>query len=334
MRLGTKIRQSAGIIKDSLGDAFKEEQIFPLEKRVRNALSSKETRKTAVEDFSYTFVQIGMDKLDADRLAGAIVSKMVNYIDSHHDRQETVRNYNRYIAFPYDPLRLDRNMLATLLRKVTSTEEEVWPLLEQAKINGRPFIEVLNEKLGERKYKVASQIGPFLVGTTGKILDYGAGSGMNAQHLHDSLNLDVEAVDIRDFKSPNVSIKYRTWNQKRVPVEDNYYECSFATNVLHHEVNNFRIIRELTRITKKKIVLIETVAASESVEDYCRTFLNDVLWNRFFNRAEIPVPGTYESAESWIKRFEEKGWHCTHSEALGYDQPTIRDLHHLLVFER
>ncbi|MDE1828276.1 MAG: class I SAM-dependent methyltransferase [Candidatus Micrarchaeota archaeon] len=334
MKIGAKIRQGAGIIKESLGDALREEEILPLEKRVRIALSSKQVRKAALEDFSYTFVQIGMERLGAQRLAGAIIGRMVNYVDSHYDRQQAILNDRAVISTPYDPFYLDRKAAARFLRRITSTEDEVASLLEAARINGRPLVEALRKKLSDRKYKVAEQIGPFLAGTSGKILDYGAGSGMNAQHLHDALNLDVEAVDIRDFKSPSVGIKYRTWNNKRIPVDDNYYECSFATNVLHHEVNNFRIIRELTRVTKSKIVLIETVPESESIEDYCRTFLNDVLWNRFFNRAEIPVPGRYESAEGWIKRFGDKGWKCTRSEALGYDQPTIRDLHHLLVFER
>lgn len=95
---------------------------------------------------------------------------------------------------------------------------------------------------------------------------------------------------------------------------------------------------ELNRVVSHKLIVIETVSVGKTLEqialDYERTFANDVLWCRFLNYDDIPVPGTYDTPKDWIKRFERYGWKTTHSEDLGFDQETIHDIHHLFIFER
>lgn len=62
--------------------------------------------------------------------------------------------------------------------------------------------------------------------------------------------------------------------------------------------------------------------------------MNDYLYNRLFHNADVPVPGTFETPEGWGSRFAKYGWKVKHSENLGEDQKTIKDTHHLLVFEK
>ena len=110
------------------------------------------------------------------------------------------------------------------------------------------------------------------------------------------------------------------------------------TNVIHHEKDNEKILKELNRIVKSKLVIIETVPEADTrtaaKKDWGRMLLNDTLWNRFFNYANIPVPGAYEIPSDWVRRFKKYGWKVVISEDLGIDQPTIQDRHHLLVLER
>ena len=109
-------------------------------------------------------------------------------------------------------------------------------------------------------------------------------------------------------------------------------------NVLHHDPDNERILKDLNDIVTHRLIVIETVPEADSEDDakkdWGRMLLNDALWNRFFNYANIPVPGTYEIPVNWIKRFEKYGLRCIHSEDLGFDQPTIQDRHHLFVFKK
>jgi hypothetical protein len=63
--------------------------------------------------------------------------------------------------------------------------------------------------------------------------------------------------------------------------------------------------------------------------------MNDYLYSRLLRdpALDIPVPGTYETAEGWTRRIKAHGWRNTHSQALGKN-PLIQNDHHLLVFER
>ncbi|MDE1868642.1 MAG: class I SAM-dependent methyltransferase [Candidatus Micrarchaeota archaeon] len=259
------------------------------------ALSNLEVTKAVLGDFTTTFNKIGLKQGDARALAMIVVSEM-----SAHE---------------YGGILEMEEYVDTELKKFGVPEK-------------------LKSKLAERTLLIISQLAPHLSGITGKVMDFGAGSGLVAQGLHDRLGLDIEALDVRDFKSPAVAVKFHQFNGTEAPVPPKYYEAAVLTNVIHHEEDNEKILKELDRIVSKRLVLIETMAAEDTKEEWQRTFLNDVLWNRFFNHADIPVPGTYENVDGWINRFAAYGWKCSHSEDLGYDQPTITDIHHLFVFDR
>ncbi len=260
------------------------------------------THKRSQADFAKTFERLGVEKREASRFADFI--------------------------------------LASVLKASTleQTESEIKNFFECQKIAGKTIFELIKEGLAERFRIIYQQLKPYVKDVKGKAIDYGCGSGSLTQILHDQSGLDIEGVDVRDFRSPDVTVPVKVFDGYTVPVPDKYYACSVLTNVIHHEFDNEKILAELDRITSKKLVVIETVPEADTEEaarkDWGRMILNDALWNRFFNYANIPVPGTYEIPSAWIKRFEKYGWKCAHSEDLGFDQPTIQDRHHLLVFER
>lgn len=269
-----------------------------LKRRLEKALGNKEVRLGAFEDFSMTFNKIGLSKQKADNLALQVIAILMERIS------------------------------------LTDSEKKVFSIFKKIRIKGKPFLHKLSEKLKGREKLIISQVKPYLYGIKGKVIDFGAGSGKIAQGLHDKLGLYVEGYDVRYFKDKNVTVPIKKFNGKRVPVPNNYFEAGVMTNVAHHEEDNERILRELTRIVSKRLVVIETVPIKDKWEERERTFVNDALWNRYFNYADIPVPGTYETPKGWIKRFLKHGWKVMKSKDLGFDQPTIRDLHHLLVLNR
>jgi SAM-dependent methyltransferase len=218
-------------------------------------------------------------------------------------------------------------------KSLQEIETDIRSILKNVKIGNESFFELLTATLGRRNDIILSQIQPFLKQITGKVIDFGAGNGLIAQTLHNRSGLDTEAVEVRNWKHKEVSIPFLIFDGRMVPVDDKYYEAAIMTNVAHHEENNEVILQELTRITRKRLVIIETVPENDGIEQRERTFVTDALWNRFLFYADIPVPGTYELAEGWIRRFKKYGWKVTHSEELGYDIPTVRVRHHLLVFD-
>ncbi len=203
--------------------------------------------------------------------------------------------------------------------------------------SGHTVFEMIQSGLNGRFQLMFEQLQPHLKGVRHTI-DYGCGAGVLTQMLHDRLGMEIEGVDVRDFRAEKVSVPVRHFDGYRVPVADGHYQCAVLTNVIHHEAENERLLAELNRIAANRLVIIETVPEAstddEAKADWGRMLLNDALWNRFFNYANIPCPGTYETPGGWKRRIEGYGWHSVHSEDLGFDQPTIQDRHHLLVFER
>jgi hypothetical protein len=227
-------------------------------------------------------------------------------------------------------------------RPITDIEADALALLKTVtvKVDGLTYSlpDVLHQKLRDRAYTIYAQIASHIVNINGPVIDYGAGDGQVTQLLHDELGVSIEGFDLRAYKSPNVSVPVHLFDGQAVPRESGSYEAGILTNVLHHEKDNERIICDLSRLVTKKLVIIETVPAGQTEEelekDKERTFMNDYLYNRLFHNADVPVPGTFETAQNWVSRFARHGWNLVHGEDLGFDQPTIRDRHYLYVFSR
>jgi predicted nucleic acid-binding protein len=279
-----------------------------IKERLTKSIQDKEIRNLVLADYTFTFGELGLSKDESMKVA----QKLVNFIESSQTLEET--------------------------------EDKVRELFQNTKVSDNNIFQLIQLGLTDRVNKIFNQISPYLKGVKGKVFDYGMGAGEVTQTLKNKLALDIEGGDVRDFRSKEVTVPFVMLNDspdtngKIVNVADKYYEVGVLTNVIHHEKVNENILKELDRIVAKKLVIIETVPVGNTPEeiarDHERTFANDTLWNRFFNYADIPVPGTYKTPEDWIKRFESYGWKTTHSEDLGYDQKSIHDVHHLLVFER
>jgi ubiquinone/menaquinone biosynthesis C-methylase UbiE len=270
--------------------------------RAERALSDQETREKVLSDFTTSFTYVGLPKEKAEELSRRVID---------------------VIASPV-PMK--------------ESEAEVRKIFEDYPLNGKSFIENVTEKFTGRAELIHEQVAPYLKDAKGKIIDYGAGNGQVTQLLHDNEGLDIEGVDVSDFRFPGVTIPITIYNGHHVAVPDQNYEAAVMTNVAHHEKDNEKILEELTRIVKNRLVVIETVPIGKTDEeiekDRERTFMTDVFWNRYFWDANIPVPGTYETPKGWEERFGRHGWKILESRNLGVDQPIVQDTHHLLVMEK
>ncbi len=276
-----------------------------MQERIQQSLSNPETLSKVRANFLHTFEQIGLSTERAQELRDTIMEMLSS--------QKTV----------------------------LETEHEALRLFKSTKIsNGSEsnLIEAIHEKLQDRADLIFQQLAPHLENTAGPVIDYGAGDGQVTQKLNDKLGLAIEGVDVRSYTDPKVTVPISTFDGGTVDAPDKAFEAGVITNVLHHEQNNEKIIRELDRIVEKKIIVIETVPMGGSEEemdqDKDRTFMNDYFYNRLFHNADVPVPGTYETPQGWVDRFKKYGWTVTHEKDLGVDQDVIEDRHYLFVFER
>ncbi len=175
---------------------------------------------------------------------------------------------------------------------------------------------------------------------------WGAGDGRVTQLLSGTgVSLaGIVGYDVRDYRAKSVTVPILQFDGEHVSCPDGHYYAGLMTNVAHHEADNGKILRELARVIRPgcRLVVIETVPISDDPAEFERTFVGDYVYNRLFHLADVPVPGTYETKEGWIRRFEEVGFVLVDDDDfgspplvdLGYDQPTIRDWHVLYVFKR
>ncbi len=283
-----------------------------MKRRLVAALSDPEIRMLAAQDFKQTFDQLGLD----DERSNALVSFVIDLLRSGD--------------------------------ALASVEAKILQILRTTLVDGQPITALLKEKLAGRAQIIFGQVQEYFRAMAAEgirtVVDYGCGDAQVSLLLQQEFpSLAVHGCDPKDYRSSaakEAGLPFTKIVQNRVPgVEDGAYEAALMTNAAHHEAQNEALLAELSRITVKRLVVIETVPmhsedGRHAAMERERTFLNDYLFNRCFHDADIPVPGTYETYEEWPKRFEKYGWRLAEKKDLGVDQPTIADRHVLYVFER
>ena len=295
-------------------------------------LADEVLAKAAREDSIFTFQKLGMPADEASRL--------FDFIQEQFLRGKTASN-------------------------LSDIEVAIFKKFKETKIGDQTLVQKLDQALSKRAQIITDQVSPHLDPTKG-ILDFGTGDGDVSYNLkqrekggkHFRIDAAVDVIDYR--KQPPARqepLPFQRYDGTHLSFGDRAFDQAIMTNVAHHagETNdgngptkdNEPMLRELCRVTKDKIVVIETIPDPALIKSsglpvaYERTRWNDYLYNRLFHafvghekRTDIPVPGRYETAEGWVERFKKLGWRPSAIEHLGYDQPSISDYHILYVFER
>jgi len=112
-----------------------------------------------------------------------------------------------------------------------------------------------------------------------KILDIGAGKGYLAILAAKNFNCDVTTIDIskekikiakENAKKEGVldKIKFKLCNALNLPFKKNSYDISVSFNALHHNKGDYKkIIQEMFRVAKEKIVVTELNKTGANVFD-------------------------------------------------------------------
>lgn len=230
-------------------------------------------------------------------------------------------------------------ILGTLVddRPLDAIEKHIYGMLQQTivdPISNCNFIDAIGPKLAGRSQIIFSQIEPYLQDMRGReILDFGAGNGLVMDEVRRRISANTRGINVRPYGEGILQ-----YDGKHAPFTDGRFDCVIVTNVFHHEKNNQQCLDEVRRLLVPggKLIVIETVPTGdtddEARQDLGRTFLIDFTYNRLFNHADIPVPGTFETAEGWKKRFTNSGFGPLDVfEQLGFDQEIVPDWHVLYV---
>lgn len=216
---------------------------------------------------------------------------------------------------------------------LTEKENLIWQKLKDYAVHGLPLKDQVKSIIQKRVQTMYSQIGDYIL-DTGTAADFGAGLGDFLRLVREKKpNLEIEGWDIgTDDAVGDVHV----YDGIRIPREDKSYDQVWQTTVLHHFSDPVDGVKEISRLAKKRIILLETLPLGwfEDVsKDFDLTFVADYYYRLLFQSGE-PVPGSYHTTDEWIKLFEEEGWKCINSEVFNNDIDFAEFSHTRIVLEQ
>jgi anti-anti-sigma factor len=180
------------------------------------------------------------------------------------------------------------------------------------------------ESLQDRAGKLREQIRPYL--SKGSIIDVGCGDGKVAEAFADEC--EIQLIDTIDYNM--TSLPFSLYDGFKIPFPDKSFDYAFLLTVLHHCDDPLAVLREVKRVTRKRIIINESVYLNESQRRF------NMFFDWFYNRVlhdDVNVPYNFNSPEGWEHIFREEGLQVFASIDIGLDQVTVPEYHWLYVLD-
>ncbi|MFI5312495.1 MAG: class I SAM-dependent methyltransferase, partial [Gemmatimonadales bacterium] len=103
-----------------------------------------------------------------------------------------------------------------------------------------------------------SQLADFLsshLPREGKVLDFGCGDGLVGAKLRDAGRLDVTGLDVLDYRLTDLALCLYAGGP--IPFCDDHFDATIAVFALHHTPDPFFYLREITRVTRHLLLILE-----------------------------------------------------------------------------
>lgn len=161
------------------------------------------------------------------------------------------------------------------------------------------MLQWLMRRRGRRK---AAWIAPYVAGTS--VLDLGAGEGYVGEALRDRTGCEVTLVDVVDLH--RVALPFQLYNGRHLPFGDRQFDTVVASLILHHCEDPLQVLCEAARVSRSRIVIIESIYQSEW-ERKLLTFL-DRLANGIRSEGQISAPLHFRTEVEWMRDFRNLGF--------------------------
>ncbi len=184
------------------------------------------------------------------------------------------------------------------------------------------------------------QVGLLIAARLGKrvwladIMDYhasgpGCGGGQGGTPIAKQLGKDIGSADnIMSYNANKPSFKL--FDGRTLPFPDKSMDSTLVFTVLHHADDPLRLLQESMRVTRKRILVIESIYLNET--DRQVNIFQDWFYNRVLHEG-VNVPLNFQSPEGWKKTFQRHGLKVVESLDLGIDQLTVPEHHWLYVLD-
>lgn len=134
------------------------------------------------------------------------------------------------------------------------------------------------------------------------ILDFGCGDLSLAKSLKENnSSLKITGVDVNDFPKRPKDIKFQVYDGKKLPFRNNSFDTVIVFYVFHHCTDVMGCLEECIRVTKRRIIIIESVYRSP-IELPFMKFM-DWIYNAVKPEV-IPLSYNFFSYKKWLEIFE------------------------------
>jgi SAM-dependent methyltransferase len=181
----------------------------------------------------------------------------------------------------------------------------------------------------ERAKRSFELVKDYIVGE--KVLDLGAGDGLLASEIKKQLKKEVVLVDIVDYNYSDLPLILYDPEDK-IPLADGEVDTTILYTVLHHASDPEHLLKEATRITKKRLVIIEGYA--EEVEIRMTNSFFDWFYNRVIGDEDINVPLNFLKVKGWKEILKSHRFDIIRTSNLGINEPIVPEHQILIIADR
>jgi len=170
----------------------------------------------------------------------------------------------------------------------------------------------------------AVAVAPFVVGQ--RVLDLGAGEGYVGAALARCAGVRVCSADVGPFGRAGGA--YAVYDGERLPFGDGAFDTTLILLTLHHCADAARVLHEAARVTRARLVIVESVWRNALDLFWLR--LLDGPVNRLRHDGAMARATQFRRPEEWERLFHARRLACVATRWLG--SRAERLVHHPLLW--
>lgn len=171
-----------------------------------------------------------------------------------------------------------------------------------------------------RMTRLKEILSPMLEEST-DVLDLGCGDGkIDSYILEERKDITIKGIDV--LVRPDIYIDVMEYDGKTIPYKDNSFDTVMTIDVLHHTDNPMEIVKEMTRVSSKYIVIKDHIKTG--FISYLKLRAMDYVGNAHYH---VRLPYNYLTQKQWDDIFEANGLAV---KEINYNLNLYRGLLHLL----
>jgi len=204
--------------------------------------------------------------------------------------------------------------------------------------------EKITFSLEKRAQLIVKQIYPYIKGNT--ITDIGCGDGLVSWFLRKK-DRNILLTDVNFYLDKRVNFPFYQYTEGKSLNFIDIADTSLLITVLHHTKNPIYLLQQTRKITKMRLLVIESVIGVEKYNGSPESYLYEldfdqqrkyaIFFDWFYNRVlhkDVSVPYNYLTISNWKKVFEADQWNVSQTIDLGVEQNLVPEHHVLFVLDR